>query len=64
MRMGKNNANEEFGVWKNYYDLYYVKHGGVIRGKLEVYENVGVLSLGGPCVRSLKTPSPYVLHPM
>ena len=33
-RMGKNNANKEFGGWKNYYDLYYLKYGGVVRGQL------------------------------
>ena len=48
MRTGKKNANNELGVWKNYYDLYYLKHRGVVRRKLEVYENVGVLSTGGP----------------
>ena len=64
--LGKNNANNEFGVWKDYYDHYYLKHGlrGVVCGKLEVYKNVGVLSPGGPHVSPLKTPSPRCLDPM
>ena len=60
---GKEQANFGFGGWKNFYDLYYLKHGGVVHGKLEVYENVGVLSTGGPCVRYLKTPSPLHTTP-
>ena len=63
MRTRQNKANNEFRVWKNYYDVYYLKHGGVVRGKLEVYENVGVLSTGGPHVRSMKTPSPPHTRP-
>ena len=41
-RTVKKNATNKFGVWKNYYNLYYLKHGGVVRGKIEVYENVEV----------------------
>ena len=52
------------GFGKNYYDLYYLKYGGVVCGKLGVYENVGEVSTGGPHVRSLKTPSPRILDPV
>ena len=55
---------KSLGFEKNYYDLYYLKHGRVVRGKLEVYENVGVLSPGGPRVRSLKIPNPRILDPV
>ena len=66
-RTGKKNATNEFWVWKNYYDVYYLKHGGVGHGKLQVYENVEVVRMGRPRVRPLKTPSsmrtrPHVKH--
>ena len=47
-----------FGVWKNYYDFYDLKHAGVVRGQLEVYVNVEVVRMGRSRVRSMMTPSP------
>ena len=52
-----------WGFGKNYYDRYYLKHSGIVWGKLGVYENVAVVSTGGPHVTSLKTPSPPRTRP-
>ena len=52
-----------FEITTVYYDLYNLKTGGVVHGKLEVYENVEVVRMGRPCVKSLKTPSPPHTRP-